>query len=115
MDALTDVEKTIIDCFDLPRYSGGYTELIRAFNQATMDDEKLMAYSIAVNNGAVIKRHEFLATLFEKGTLGPFVTFAGGHLNDKYNALTRRGLIKANLSRTGSYGLPSAGTNCWTL
>jgi len=27
--SITDIEKTIVDCFDLPKYSGGYAELIR--------------------------------------------------------------------------------------
>ena len=27
---LTDIKKTIIDCFDQPQYSGGYAELIHA-------------------------------------------------------------------------------------
>src|SRR5258708_26721429 len=30
--AMTNIEKTLVDCFDLPEYSGGYAELLRAFN-----------------------------------------------------------------------------------
>jgi len=38
--AITDVEKTIVDCFDLPQYSGGYAELVRAFANAKLSGEK---------------------------------------------------------------------------
>ena len=30
---ITDIEKTIVDCFDQPQYSGGYSGLIKAFKQ----------------------------------------------------------------------------------
>ena len=39
---ITNVEKTFVDCFDLPQYSGGYPELIRAFNEAVLNPQKLI-------------------------------------------------------------------------
>jgi len=38
---ITDVEKTLVDCFDQPQYSGGYAELIRALTQADINVEKI--------------------------------------------------------------------------
>ena len=43
---ITDVEKTIVDCFDLPQYSGGFAELIRAFYNANLNADKLIEYSM---------------------------------------------------------------------
>ena len=63
---MTDIEKTIIDCFDLPQYSGGYAELIRAFNQANLNSDKMMVYCKAINNIAITKRMGYLAELLNK-------------------------------------------------
>lgn len=63
---MTDVEKTIIDCFDLPQYSGGYAELIRAFNHANLNSEKMITYCKAINNIAIIKRMGYLSELLNK-------------------------------------------------
>jgi len=41
---VTDVEKTLLDCFDLPQYSGGYAELIRTFHAAKMSSIRLLEY-----------------------------------------------------------------------
>jgi predicted transcriptional regulator of viral defense system len=82
---ITDVEKTIIDCFDLPQYSRGFAELIRAFYQARLDAKKLINYCKSVDNIAVIKRLGFLSELFEKKNLSSFMTFARSTVNRSYN------------------------------
>lgn len=82
---ITDVEKTIVDCFDLPQYSGGFAELIRAFFNAKMNTQKLIEYCEAVNNIATIKRLGFLAELFEKKGLSSFVKYARSKVNRSYN------------------------------
>ena len=82
---ITDVEKTIIDCFDLPQYSGGFAELIRAFYNAKLNAKKLIDYCNAVNNIAVIKRLGFLAEFLEKKHLNSFVKFARSKVNRSYN------------------------------
>jgi predicted transcriptional regulator of viral defense system len=69
---ITDIEKTFVDCFDLPQYSGGCEELIRAFNKAKLNGEKLINYSSEIGNNAVIKRMGFLAELLEKPGLKRF-------------------------------------------
>jgi len=82
---ITDIEKTIVDCFDLPQYSGGFAELIRAFYNAKLNAKKLIDYCNSVNNIAVIKRLGFLAELFEKKNLDNFVKFAKSKVNRNYN------------------------------
>jgi len=83
--SITDIEKTIIDCFDLPQYSGGFAELIRAFYNAKLNAPRLIDSCNAVNNIAVIKRLGFLAELFEKKNLNSFVKFAKSKVNRSYN------------------------------
>lgn len=73
---ITDVEKTIVDCFDLQEYSGGYAELIRAFSQAKLSSDKMIPYCIAIDNIAATKRMGFLAELLEKKGLKTFVKYA---------------------------------------
>jgi predicted transcriptional regulator of viral defense system len=91
---ITDVEKTIIDCFDLPEHSGGYAELIRAFYQAKLTNEKMIAYCSAINNMAVTKRLGFLAELLEKKGLKTFVKFAKQNKNKRYNIFDPTGIDK---------------------
>jgi len=91
---ITDVEKTIVDCFDLPEHSGGYAELIRAFNQAKLKSEKMIAYCIAIDNMAATKRMGFLAELLEKKGLKAFVKYAKQNANRKYNIFAPTGIDK---------------------
>ncbi|MCX8491328.1 MAG: hypothetical protein ORN54_09700 [Cyclobacteriaceae bacterium] len=83
--SMTDIEKTIVDCFDLPQYSGGYAELLRAFNQAELNPSKLIAYCKAIDNKAVIKRVGLLAEMLKPGHLKLFIDFAKKEVNPKYN------------------------------
>ena len=82
---ITDIEKTVVDCFDLPQYSGGYAELIRAFCQTDLKVEKLINYCNSMNNIAAIKRMGFLAEFFEKSYLNDFIDFAKTKINRTYN------------------------------
>jgi predicted transcriptional regulator of viral defense system len=82
---ITDIEKTFVDCFDLPQYSGGYAELIRAFAGAKPDAKKLTDYCTMVNNIAVIKRLGFLSELLKKEEMAPFIAFARTKVNRSYN------------------------------
>ena len=88
---ITDVEKTIVDCFDLPQYSGGYAELIRAFNEAKLNSEKIIAYCEAVHNIAATKRMGFLAELLDKKGMKSFVRFAKEQVNQAYNLFDPQG------------------------
>lgn len=85
--AVTDVEKTLVDCFDLPQHSGGYAELIRAFNEAKLSAEKMIEYSKAVKNLAATKRIGYLAELLHKKGMKSFIRFAKSQLTQSYNPL----------------------------
>ncbi len=82
---ITDIEKTIADCFDLPEYSGGYAELIKAFCQANLNGDKMIEYCLALNNISVTKRMGFLAELLNKHGMKNFIKFARQSVNPKYN------------------------------
>jgi predicted transcriptional regulator of viral defense system len=82
---LTDVEKTIVDCFDLPQYSGGYAALIRAFCRANLNAEKLINYCTDIDNLAATKRMGFLAELSKKYELAGFIAWAKTKINRTYN------------------------------
>lgn len=96
---ITDIEKTIVDCFDLPEYSGGFAELIRAFYNAKLNSAKLKNYCEAVNNIAVTKRLGFLAELFEKKNLKTFVKYARSKVNRSYNLFD---IFGENIGETNS-------------
>ncbi|MEJ5092142.1 hypothetical protein GEO21_19090 [Sphingobacterium faecium] len=88
---ITDVEKTIIDCFDLPQYSGGYAELIRAVGQAKMQADKLISYCQVVNSISVTKRLGYLIELLGLEDLETFIDYAKGKVNKKYNLFDPQG------------------------
>jgi predicted transcriptional regulator of viral defense system len=81
---ITNVEKTFVDCFDLPQYSGGYPELIRAFNVAVLNPQKLIEACLTVSNLSVIKRIAFLSEFLEKKGLSKFLKFAEDQVNPRY-------------------------------
>lgn len=88
---ITDVEKTLVDCFDLPQYSGGYAELLRAFAEAEPDAEKMITYCQAVQNIAATKRMGYLAELLEKKGMKKFIRYAKAQVNPKYNLFDPQG------------------------
>jgi len=88
---ITDVEKTLVDCFDLPQYSGGYAELIRAFASAKLVSSRMIYYCKVVNNIAATKRMGYLCELFEKSGLKSFIRFAKGQIKEAYNPFDPQG------------------------
>lgn len=88
---ITDIEKTIIDCFDLPKYSGGFDILISAFAQAQLNSKKMIEYSKAINNIAAIKRMGFIVELLNKKGLQTFIKYAKLKVNKKYNLIDSAG------------------------
>jgi len=89
---ITDVEKTIIDCFDLPKYSGGFMELIRAFHKTKLSSMKMIGYLQAVNNRAATKRIGYLAELFDKKGFKQLIKFAKKQKSKNYDLLDIYGL-----------------------
>ena len=108
--AITDIEKTIVDCFDLPQHSGGYAELIRAFASAKLSADKMIEYCQVVNSQAVTKRIGYLAELLDKKGMKSFIRFAKDQLTQTYNPLDALGAdtgkynaewkLKLNISET---------------
>ena len=82
---MTNLEKTLVDCFDLPAYSGGFAELIRALSKAKLNSDNLIEATRAVDNMGVIKRVGFLLELLEKESMGKFLKFAQQRVKHKYN------------------------------
>lgn len=72
---ITNREKTIVDCFDLPNYAGEFPGIVRAFVSNDWDEGKLIDYAKAVDNKAATKRMGFLAELFDLA-LPQFTAFA---------------------------------------
>lgn len=96
--SITDIEKTIVDCFDLPQYSGGYAELIRAFATTKLSAMKMIEYCGAINNIAATKRMGFLAELFEKNGLKSFIRFAKEQVKEAYNPFDPQGSDSGNFN-----------------
>lgn len=88
---ITDIEKTIIDCFDLPKYSGGFDLVISAFSQAKLNSKKMIEYAEAVNNISVTKRLGFLSELLNKKGLQTFIKYAKLKVNKKYTLIDSAG------------------------
>jgi predicted transcriptional regulator of viral defense system len=81
---ITDQEATLLDCFDLHRYAGEWSDLLRAFHQAPLDGHKLTQYALAYKNLSVFKRMGYLAELLDKKGLENFVGIAQTHLGKEY-------------------------------
>ncbi len=84
---ITDIEKTIVDCFDLPDYSGGFMELVRAFKQTKMSSQKMIAYLKSINNKSAAKRIGYLAELFDKKGFKGLIKYAKQQRSKNYDLL----------------------------
>jgi len=84
---ITDIEKTIVDCFDLPNYSGGFMELVRAFKQTKLSSQKIISYLEAVNNKSATKRIGYLAELFDKKGFKGLINYAKKQKSKNYDLL----------------------------
>ena len=87
MFKITDIEKTLLDCFDLPQHSGGYEELIRAFYHAKISGSKLLTYGKQMENLSILKRIAFLSELFEMTQLANFRLEVSKLTNSRYTLL----------------------------
>jgi len=112
---ITDIEKTIVDCFDLPQYSGGFAELICAFYQAKLNVKNLINYCNAVDNIAVTKRLGFLAEFFEKKNLKIFIQFAHSKVNRSYNLFDPFGENTGEPNREWRLRINLSKENIWEI
>lgn len=88
---ITNIEMTLVDCFDQPRYAGDFENLIKAFAKATLRAEKLITYAKAFNNIALTKRLGYLASLFQPTKLNSFIIYAQKQVNAKYSLIDAGG------------------------
>ena len=61
--AVTDKEKTVIDCLDKPQYCGGIREAFKGLREESLKPEKLSKYLQRFKSGAVAKRLLYLTRL----------------------------------------------------
>jgi predicted transcriptional regulator of viral defense system len=88
---VTDLEKTILDCFDLPRYVFSYKNLIENIHAVPLNQHKLLEYGIQMNNLSVLKR---LAYLFDQANPAKYPIFlkkVKKMVNRKYSLLDPAG------------------------
>jgi predicted transcriptional regulator of viral defense system len=88
---ITDVDKTLVDCFDLPQYSGGFDGMIQAFASSKLNSKKLIEYCTAIGNKAAIKRMGYLAEILGKNGTKRFIKWAKDQVNKKYNLMDAGG------------------------
>ncbi len=82
---MTDVEKTIIDCFDLPQFGGWYQETIKALNNAKIYQSKMINYCKRIHNISLIKRLGFLIEFLEKPNMNDFIEYAQSVVDTNYS------------------------------
>jgi predicted transcriptional regulator of viral defense system len=88
---VTDLEKTILDCFDLPQYTLSYSVLVSLFGGIELDENKLLNYGIKMGNLSVLKRLGFLSDSFSITGLNTFKKKVTSMLNEKYTLLNPSG------------------------
>ena len=81
---ITTLEKTILDCLDQPRYSGGKAELYRAIAKSKLNAGKLIDAAKAVNNQYATRKLAFLLELFNKKGLDSYLKFVKNSLSKRY-------------------------------
>ena len=100
---MSDVEKTIVDCFDLPQHAGWYHETIKAFNNAKTNPNKLIRYCKIINNASATKRLGFLCEFLQKPNMESFINYALSITKKSYS------LFEIGGETTGAYN------NRWKL
>ena len=81
---ISNIERTIVDAFDKPDFSGGYAEIIKAFYKANLEENRLIQYCKSENNASLTKRIAFLTELFDKPKMNNFLKYAQKLVKDKY-------------------------------
>ena len=84
---VTDTEKTILDCFDLPKYVTSYKILLNRLKVIPLNQEKLLEYGLRMKNLSILKR---MAFFFDENIPGQYTIFLEGvknEMNSKYTLL----------------------------
>ena len=93
---VTDKEKTIADCFDLPEYGGEFPCIIRAFVRNKWNQQKLIAYCSALNNNSAIKRMGYIAEIYGL-PMNRFIAFAKTRVNKTVSLFNPFGDNRGNI------------------
>lgn len=88
---VTDPEKTILDCFDLPQYATTYEKLISIFGRTHFDEKKLIDYGLKMQNLSVLKRLAYLSEQLHLPGYYKFKHTVKNLINDKYTLLNPSG------------------------
>ena len=88
---ITDPEKTILDCFDLPQYGVSYSRLVSLFRGLELDTYKLTEYGFRLNNLSVLKRIAYLSERLNIPGYSQFRESISRALNSKYTLLDPSG------------------------
>ena len=83
---ITDKEKTIIDCFDLPDYTGDFHWAMNAFVNNRWNQDLLIKYCTVIGNKAAIQRLGYLAEK-HKMKIVSFIRFAKRKVNNTVHLL----------------------------
>lgn len=95
---ITNMEKTIVDCFDYPEYCGGIIECTKALTASSdINYKKLIDYAVRLGNSAVIKRIGFISELLGMNELTSKIDKQRTKISKKYS------LLDTSLSDTGKY------------
>ncbi len=88
---VTDIEKTILDCLDLPRYVRSYKKFLNCVTSLHLDQQKLLEYGFRMQNFSLLKR---LAYLFDSDNPIKYSEFLHNiepKLNQRYTLLDPAG------------------------
>ncbi|HKK42007.1 MAG TPA: hypothetical protein VJ963_06335 [Bacteroidales bacterium] len=89
--SVTDLEKTIIDCFDLPRYVRSYSDLMMLFPDTHFNQARLFDYGLRLGNISVLKRIAYLLDESNPARYSSFNTKVRRLVNDRYTLLDPSG------------------------
>jgi len=90
--AITDVEKTLIDSFDLPQYTPDFDSLIKAVASVNLDEQKLIRYSEIADNLSAIKRLGAIIETINSKLYPRYINYAIKKVNPRYIKLEPIGL-----------------------
>ncbi len=95
---VTDIEKTIIDCFDLPRYVRSYHYLLSILNDISFNQTRLFDYGLRLGNISVLKRIAFVLDESKPGRYSTFIKMTRSLVNERYTLLDPSGPEKGPFS-----------------
>lgn len=88
---VTDLEKTVVDCFDLPQYTKSFDHIVQVFKSEHLKKDKLVEYGFRMNNLAVLKRMAYLSDIHDLPGYKGFQSRVKESLNEKYALLNPLG------------------------